>query len=106
VVDRDWFGGPPNLNNPMGNSVQDPMGTIRRAPDGTMWAICFPERPLNDMWMVFDKHGCTGYQHPMRVAHWPVTGRCAGTTDTPEYRHNTITGTVVQAGNIDGRHDL
>lgn len=65
------FGG----NGPrQGVAAADLMGTVRKSPDGTMLAICWPSPPHPCAWMVSDAHGSLGYEKPERITHWPVVG--------------------------------
>jgi hypothetical protein len=57
-----------------GTPGSDLAGTVRRSPDGTMLAICWPSPPSLSRWWVADAHGSLGYEPPERIAHWPVVG--------------------------------
>jgi hypothetical protein len=50
------------------------MGTVRKSPDGTMLAICWPSPPSRSVWWIADANGSVGYEEPDRVAHWPARG--------------------------------
>ena len=68
-----WFGGR-GTGRPQGDPATDPMGTVRRAPDGRWIAIMWPSGRHPQAWMVADRNGSAGYERPERVAHWPVVG--------------------------------
>jgi len=68
---RKAFGGRgPDIGSP----ATDPVGTVRRSPDGKMIALQWPSPPHPSSWAVSDQHGSLGYEKPSRVAHWPVVG--------------------------------
>ena len=68
---KERFGG---AGRKTGNAATDPLGAVRRSPDGTMIAIMWPFPPHPCMWAVTDYRGSLGYEKPERVAHWPVVG--------------------------------
>lgn len=68
-----WFGGK-GTGQPHGNAINDPIGTVRRAPNGEWIAIMWPARPNPHVWAVTDHIGAVGYETPDRVAHWPIVG--------------------------------
>lgn len=72
---KPQFGGP---GRKQGDSTADPMGTVRRSPDGYWLAIMWPSPPSADSWHVIDYYGSGGYERPERVAHWPVIGSVPG----------------------------
>lgn len=61
-----------------GDSGTDPMGTVRKSPNGYWLAINWPSPPHPAVWHVIDYHGSGGYEQPERVAHWPVIGAVPG----------------------------
>ena len=65
------FGG---NGKPQGNAATDILGTVRKSPDGTMLAICWPSPPHPADWLTTDAHGSLGYEKPERIARWPVVG--------------------------------
>lgn len=73
-----WFGGK-GTRLPQGDSATDPMGTVRRAPDGRWIAIMWPSGRHPQAWAVADRLGSAGYARPERVAHWPIVGAVPGT---------------------------
>jgi hypothetical protein len=68
---KPMFGG---NGKPQGDAATDLMGTVRKSPDGTMLAICWPSPPVSWTWAVSDCYGAVGYEKPERVQHWPVVG--------------------------------
>lgn len=68
-----WFGGE-GTGQPQGDATSDPIGTVRRAPDGRWIAIMWPSRPHPAPWAVTDHAGSVGYEKPERIAHWPIVG--------------------------------
>lgn len=68
-----WFGGK-GVGQPVGDAANDPIGTVRLAPDGDWLAIMWPSRPHPHTWAVTDYHGAAGYEKPERIAHWPIVG--------------------------------
>jgi hypothetical protein len=72
-MSKKWFGGK-GTGRPEGNAANDPIGTVRRAPDGEWIAIMWPSRPHPSTWAVTDYHGSVGYERPERIAHWPIVG--------------------------------
>lgn len=69
------FGGP---GRSQGNAATDPMGTVRRSPDGVFLAVMWPSPPHPHSWHVIDHCGSVGYEAPGRVTHWPVIGATPG----------------------------
>lgn len=74
-IRKQQFGGG---GRKQGNSAADPMGTVRRSPDGYWLAIMWPSPPHPASWHVIDYYGSAGYERPERVAHWPVIGAVPG----------------------------
>jgi len=72
-VSTKWFGGK-GTGRPQGDAANDPIGTVRQAPDGEWIAIMWPSRPSPYLWAVTDYVGSVGYEKPERVAHWPIVG--------------------------------
>lgn len=68
---RNAFGG---RGPRQGDAWTDPMGTVRRSPDGRWLAILLPSPPHPARWHVQDHHGSGGYERCERVAHWPIVG--------------------------------
>lgn len=68
---RDAFGGRGLVQ---GHPVEDPVGTVRRSPDGLWLAICLPSPPHPARWTVQDRTGAGGHEVDARVAHWPIVG--------------------------------
>lgn len=68
---RNAFGG---RGTPQGRIGTDPVGTVRRSPDGRWLAIKLPSPPSTRDWTVQDQHGAVGHELGERVAHWPVVG--------------------------------
>jgi len=104
-VSKKWFGGK-GTGRPEGDAANDPIGTVRQAPDGQWIAIMWPSRPSPHTWAVTDYIGSVGYEKPERIAHWPIVGAvpcspAAGMElvphpqDPPPRRHvNIISGNV------------
>lgn len=59
---------------PQGHAESDPVGTVRRAPDGKTLAIRLPSPPSDRDWHVQDQWGAGGHEPAWRVAHWPIVG--------------------------------
>ncbi len=72
-MSKKWFGGK-GTGRPEGNAATDPIGTVRRAPDGRWIAIMWPSRPHPSIWAVTDCQSSTGYERPEHIAHWPIIG--------------------------------
>jgi hypothetical protein len=69
---RDAFGG---RGLPQGGDPDDdPMGTVRRSPDGKLLAIMWPSPPHPSRWHVIDAIGAVGYELGERLHHWPIVG--------------------------------
>jgi hypothetical protein len=71
------FGGG-SARNKQGQSSKDPLGTVRRSPDGEWLAIHWPSPPSEFSWHVSDHRGSVGYDKAERVAQWPVIGAVPG----------------------------
>jgi hypothetical protein len=68
---KKMFGG---NGKPQGDAEQDPIGTVRRSPDGSMLAVKWPSPPSKRSWGVTDWVGSLGYELPERIVHWPIVG--------------------------------
>lgn len=68
---KRMFGG---NGKPQGDAAADLMGAVRKSPDGTMLAICWPSPPSPSTWAVSDAYGSLGYERPERITHWPIVG--------------------------------
>ncbi|MBP2331256.1 hypothetical protein JOF56_011641 [Kibdelosporangium banguiense] len=83
-----WFGGK-GTRQPIGDASNDPIGTVRRSPDGRWIAIMWPSRPHPSTWAITDYAGAAGYEKPERIAHWPIVGSvpCSPAAGMPLNRH-------------------
>lgn len=68
---RNAFGG---RGLRQGDASADPVGAVRRSPDGRFLAVKLPSRPHPADWVIQDRYGACGHEQHHRVAHWPIVG--------------------------------